>query len=671
MLTPASFAAFIVILVGGLIYWSNPSRRVNRAVCFGSVHIAIWLGCLHIAMTVNPIYGAFWVRLTSAVGSLFPLNFWMVKESIVQPADTSLRDSLRRNWPWLLVAVVLVWVPFTDYFIPSHSTPERHVYGWAYFTYAWVLLGIYGILILSSFRSSTTLKGAPRLELQIWLGGGCAMLIAIMATMALNAITGDRMYIRMQPLFTLIFYAGVSYVVTARRIFNARQILLVVVEKSILVGTVAVVAYVLDFSLSTFLPAPFAFVATTAATLWIAVELNGALDRWFQFYPQATAARQAAFAIARRESRIGDLENAFVSVLKGWGQSDHAVILSGTKGSLSGMGIKISESHPAVGALRQLRWATPERLARERPSAERKALAAFLAEHGLGVAVFGEGPSLTLILGVGVGASRRPFTYPQVAQLTELTSIIESVFERAHFSVAAQRAEQLATVGLLAASLAHEIRNPLVTIKTFVQLLPRHHQDESFRTKFFGLINDEVTRIDRLTEQLLDLASPRVYQAQNIALHPVLHASVELVVPKAADKNIEFMTNFQATPDFVFTDPSAAKQVLLNLCFNAIQAVETIEAKRWVKISTRNVTSGVEMAVQDSGPGIAEDIRPRLFQPFQSNKSSGFGLGLAICSDFLAGLDATISVDPKQPGHGASFRVVFPTAGAISASALT
>ena len=228
------------------------------------------------------------------------------------------------------------------------------------------------------------------------------------------------------------------------------------------------------------------------------------------------------------------------------------------------------------------------------------------------------------------------------------------------FSAKAQHAEQLATVGLLGASLAHEIRNPLVTIKTFVQLLPQHHQDAAFRDKFFRLIGDEVNRIDRLTEQLLDLASPRTYFAQSIELHPVLRASVDLVAAKAADKRIEFLTEFRAEPDHVFTDASAAKQVMLNLCFNAIQAAEAGATARWVKVSTRNTAAGVEMAVADSGPGIAPEIRPRLFQPFSTTRSSGFGLGLAICSDILANLNATISVDPPAAGCGATFRVTFP-----------
>ena len=292
----------------------------------------------------------------------------------------------------------------------------------------------------------------------------------------------------------------------------------------------------------------------------------------------------------------------------------------------------------------------------------------FLSQKKLGVVVIVEGTSLTSIVGVGIPASRRPYTYPQVTQLMELASIMESALERAHFSAKVQQTEQLATVGLLGASLAHEIRNPLVSIKTFVQLLPTHHQDPLFREKFFKLIGDEVGRIDQLTEQLLDLASPRTYEAKLIELHPLLRSSLDLVAAKASHRHIEFFTEFKAAPDAAFTDASAAKQVMLNLCFNAIQAVDEARdgGARWVKIATRNTAEGIEMAVMDSGPGIAPEIRPRLFQPFQTTKSSGFGLGLAICSDILGHLNARIAVDPPVPGQGATFRVTFPCQPSLS-----
>ncbi len=532
--------------------------------------------------------------------------------------------------------------------------------GWGYYAYMWSLLGLYSYMFFEAFRRSKKLTGVHRLELQIWLGGGCAMVSSVILTMALNTMTHNRIYIQVQPIFVLIFYGGIVFAITARRIFDARQILIVAIEKTLLVTLIAAAATLIYWAVGEVLPNPLDMLVTTAVSLWCAVTLSKWLDQAFHFYPQATDARQAAFAVARTETRVDALERMFLSVLKGWGQSERALLMHGAKDALQGGGMEVEGGGPFASEMRKLRWVTPERLARERPTPERMEVARFLQDHGLGVLVIGEGPTLSALVGVGLAASRRPFTYPQVMQLTELASIIESALERAVFAEKAQHAEQLATVGLLGASLAHEIRNPLVTIKTFVQLLPQHHQDPAFREKFFKLIGGEVNRIDRLTEQLLDLASPRTYVAEALELHPVLRTSLDLVAAKATDKNIRFLTEFGASPDWSFTDASAAKQVMLNLCFNAIQAVESRSGERWVRISTRNVANGIEMAVADSGPGIAAEIRPRLFQPFQTTKSSGFGLGLAICSDILANLNATIAVDPPVAGQGATFRVIFP-----------
>jgi signal transduction histidine kinase len=308
-----------------------------------------------------------------------------------------------------------------------------------------------------------------------------------------------------------------------------------------------------------------------------------------------------------------------------------------------------------------MKWVTPERLLRERESSARTNIERFIKEENLGILVLGEGPAFTTLFGVGVGPSRRPYTYPQVLELMELAAIMESALERAHFAAKVQRAEQLATLGLVGASLAHEIRNPLVSIKTFVQLLPTHHGDPVFREKFFRLIGGEVQRIDELTQQLLDLAAPRTYQAEALGLHAALRSGLELLQAKAAERSVRVETSWQADPDDVFTDAGVAKQVLLNLGFNAIQAAEEKGgADRWLRISTRRLAVGVEMAVSDSGAGIDPGFQRRLFQPFQTTRSRGFGLGLAICRDILANVHATITADQPVPGQGATFRVVFP-----------
>ncbi len=658
MLTSTSLLAAIAVLaVGGLILLSNPNRTVNRLVATCSAHISIWLLCVHFALTQSG--AVIWLQSACAVSAWLPFHYWMVKESIV---SSNLFAKLRHAYfPWVAVSTALAFICYTEYFIPSYSTPLNRVRGWGYYTYIASLFLLYMWVFSDGFRSFRKLTGIKRLELQVWLGGGCATAVTILTLMGINSVTHDLRYIIAQPVTVFIYYGITAYIITTYRIFNARQLIIVGTEKFILVSTVAAAAYAMDAALNNILPQTVAFLVTTAVSLWFAVSLSSKLDSFFSFYPQATAARHAAFIAAQHETRIDKLEGAFQNILKGWGQTDHAIILSGNKSGFSGGGIELNADSPIVAEMKQMRWATPERLARERFSLGREAVSAFLGTHQLGALVVAEGPSLTSLVGVGTAVSRRPITYPQVTQLLELSSIIEGALERAHFSAKVQHTEQLATVGLLGASLAHEIRNPLVTIKTFVQLLPKHHQDAAFREKFFRLIGDEVGRIDQLTDQLLDLASPRTYEAKMIELHPVLTASLDLVAAKAAHKNVRFLTDFNASPDQAFTDASAAKQVMLNLCFNAIQAAESHDLPdRWVRIATRNTEQGIEMAVADSGVGISPEIRPKLFQPFQTTKSTGFGLGLAICSDILSNLNASITVDPPVPGTGATFRVTFP-----------
>jgi len=658
MLSPTLSAAAVAVVVGAMAFWSNPRRRINRAFFTGSLHVAVWLACLGMALT-DKVHGQTWLRTTTAVGALIPFHLWFVKEALVGGHQTT-RILFVRSAGWFVSCALLAGITMTEWFVTKQSSREATGFGWGYHLYTVGIIAVYAALSFQTLRQSRQQVGVNRLELQIVLIGGSLAAVAVILLMGLRAVLAIPSLILLQPLVILTFYTGMVVAITTSRIFDARQILLVAARKTGLLVSVTVVVYFLDALLKNVLPESIALVATVAVALWFAGALSHWLDQVFHSYPEATAARQAAFAVTRRETRVDKLEAAFGNVLKGWGQSELALVMSGAKGALSGGGFALPDDGTVLRAMQQLRWATPERLARERPTPDRQTLLRFLTEQGLGVLVLAEGPSLTTLIGVGVAASRRPFTYPQVTQLQELASIIENALERAHFSVKAQRAEQLATVGLMGASLAHEIRNPLVSIKAFVQLLPQHYQDPVFREKFFHLIGDEVMRIDRLTEQLLDLASPRVYSSQLVSINTVLNSTLELVTAKADDKHIKFLTDFQALPDEVYTDPSAAKQVILNLCFNAIQALEGRSGERWVKLSTSKVDKGVEVLMEDSGPGIAPEIRPRLFQPFQSTKSSGFGLGLAICNDILTGLDATITVDPAVPGRGATFRLVFP-----------
>ena len=603
--------------------------------------------------------GLYWVRITASIGAYIHLHLWIVKETVVNK-DESIRLKLLRGWRWVVPTLLLSLIPYTVWFMPQNSSASSPWAGQGYYVYLFGLVTFYVVLCRQAIGQTRIQSGGSRLELQVFLLGGSAVALAVIGLMVLRSVFDLAWASQLQSVIVLGFYLATVAAMTTRRVLDARQIVLICTEKFLLIGATACFAFAVDSLLAPIMPRSLDLVVTTGLALWFATVFGRWLDQKFHFYPEASRARQAAFNAAGKEAQLPRLRLAFLPILKGWGQTDEAMILSGGVGSVEGGGVEVPDDSPVSTTLRRIRWATPERLARERSTPERAALAQFMTDHRLGVLVSNEGPTLRVIVGVGVSASRAPYTYPQVTQLLELAAIIEGALERAQLSAKAQHAEQLATVGLMGASLAHEIRNPLVSIKTFIQLLPNHYQEPAFREKFFGLIGGEVGRIERLTEQLLDMASPKVYAAQLMPLHPVLESGLELVMTRAAAKSVAVKREFNAAPDLAFVDPAAVKQVLLNLCFNAIQAAELKTGDRWLLVSTRNTSSGIELAVSDSGPGILEEVRAKLFQPFQTTKSSGFGLGLAICKDILGNLNAGINVDPPAPGRGASFRVIFP-----------
>jgi signal transduction histidine kinase len=643
--------AAAVAIVGFAAFWSNPRRAVNGGFFALSLLVALWLICLTFVLQSGTT-GQIWYRMTAIVGVFVIVPLWFIKEAIIGERGSAREILIRSRW-WvvgcsLLGAIRVSEVSYANLNLSFHL-------------YFIGLAVMYALLLRMTVVEMRVQTGVKRLELQIVLLGGGATALTVVGLLVFRNILGVLWLIRLVPVVVLLFYTGTVVAITTSRVFNARQILAVGVQNFILVTVVAAAAYGIDHILAGVLVDPVAWMFTIGFALWLSVLLKTWLDRVFDFYPQGKMVRQAAFAVAQRERTVEKLEEAFRSLLAGWGHAESALIMSGNKQALSSGTLQLDGDGPVMRTIRELRWVTPERLARERSTADREALAKFLSEQQLGVLVIEDGLTLTTLVGVGLSAARRPFTYPQVTQLAELASIVESALERAHFSAKVQHTEQLATVGVLGASLAHEIRNPLVSIKTFVQLLPTHYNDPAFRNKFFRLIGDEVSRIDQLTDQLLDLSTPRVYMAQMVDLHPFLLSGLDLVAAKASHRQVQLQTDFQASPDRAFTDASAAKQVMLNLCFNAIQAVEACEeSARWVKISTRNVGNRIEMSVSDGGPGISPEIRPKLFQPFQTTKSTGFGLGLAVCSDILANLQASISVDPPESGRGATFRVTFP-----------
>ncbi len=594
---------------------------------------------------------------------MLPLQLWHMMDSILWPKAKA-RQVLSRMWPMAVFVGAVGVIPLTGWFIPANSTPSDPLIGAGYYVFYAGLLASNLLLIVRSIYYSRSTQGIERTELRVVLLGGAFSVMAVIVLALLSSFFDVPIPVFVSPLVATGFFLAVATVITTHRIFDARHVFLFTLQHLLtLMVAVAVGSVVWMGSRSLFSEWP-SLVMSIGAVLLASSWWGAKADKLLLRFPQGAQARNAAYRVAEKEVDENRLIKGFIEIVNGWGGTSHSVLLHAPPGELD-FGCEEGIATESLAAeLAAMKWVSPERLLRERSTPARRLLERFLAEKRLGALLLCEDPTLQVVVGAGVRASRRPYTHLEILQLQELASIFESALSRSMFVRKAQRAEQLATVGLLGASVAHEIRNPLVSIKTFAQLLPNHYDDARFRDRFSRLIVDEVARIDRLTEQLLDLSAPKEYQQSKVALHDVVRDAVLVIMGRTGSQPVRIETQLEAQPDGVWSDANGLKQVLLNLCFNAVQAHECSfkreQAAIEVRVSTRNVNGRIELAVADNGPGIPTDKRVHMFEPFHSTKSKGFGLGLTICRDILAKLDSTIALDPFVEGEGAIFRVSLP-----------
>ena len=222
-----------------------------------------------------------------------------------------------------------------------------------------------------------------------------------------------------------------------------------------------------------------------------------------------------------------------------------------------------------------------------------------------------------------------------------------------------RRTDRLASLGSLTAGLAHEIRNPLVAIKTFLDLLPKRYRDKEFRGDFLKLTTAEVDRIDTLVTGLLNFARPSQPTVQKNNVNQVIEEVISLMAAEAKKKNIAIDTNLQKISQAMF-DQDQMKQVLLNLFLNAIEATS---ARGKISVASRNIQKNgmeyVQVEIADTGKGIPEKIVEQIFDPFFTTKGKGVGLGLSISHQIVQEHHGTIEVESRAK-KGTTFFVNLP-----------
>lgn len=276
-----------------------------------------------------------------------------------------------------------------------------------------------------------------------------------------------------------------------------------------------------------------------------------------------------------------------------------------------------------------------------------------------------------------LGAVAGPVTFTQEggvdeieAGLSQMEQHIVALVERLQQSeMQMLRSEQLAAVGQLAAGLAHELRNPLMPIKTLVQTAIERGGGKGLTDQALVVIEREIQRLETSIQTFLDFARPQVPAKVRFDLVDRVHQTLELVSTRARQQGIEIRGHLPAEPLMIEADSGQVQQVLLNLLLNGMEA---LTAGGVIEVSASHVPDvhgdTVVLEISDNGPGLDEAVLGRIFEPFVTTKETGTGLGLSICQRLIQGHGGSI-VAGNLPSGGAVFTITLPVSESPAADA--
>ena len=255
------------------------------------------------------------------------------------------------------------------------------------------------------------------------------------------------------------------------------------------------------------------------------------------------------------------------------------------------------------------------------------------------------------------------FLTDESEEITGVVAVIRDVTEIKDLNEEVARHKRLAALGKLSAGIAHEIRNPLSSIRGLAQFIHNSFSKTDERKEDLKTIIQEVDRLNKLVVQVLDFAKLKKPNLTKFSLNDLIRNIAELFKLEIKNKQIKF--NLELSPDIsqIQADEDQVRQILMNVIINAIQA---IPKKGEIKIKTEKALlrgeSAIKLIIKDSGVGIPEKDFNQIFDPFFSTKEKGSGLGLSIVYKLTEAHQGEIKVESKE-GEGTKFVIFLPQKG--------
>lgn len=250
-----------------------------------------------------------------------------------------------------------------------------------------------------------------------------------------------------------------------------------------------------------------------------------------------------------------------------------------------------------------------------------------------------------------------------MGEITGVVAEIRDVTEIKNLNEEIARNKRLAALGKFSAGIAHEIRNPLSSIRGLAQFVYNSFSKTDERKEDLNAIIQEVDRLNKLVFQVLDFAKLKKPNLTRFSLNDLIRKITELFKLEIEDKQIKFSPELSPDISKIQADEDQVRQILMNAIINAIQAVPK---KGEIKIKTEKCLIkggfGLKLIIEDNGVGISEKDLNQIFDPFFSTKDKGSGLGLSIVYKLIEAHQGEIKVESKE-GEGTKFVIFLPQKG--------
>lgn len=240
-------------------------------------------------------------------------------------------------------------------------------------------------------------------------------------------------------------------------------------------------------------------------------------------------------------------------------------------------------------------------------------------------------------------------SYQQLKELTELRIQAEE-----HL----RKVDRMATLGELAAHMAHEIGNPLGSIKGAAEILCDDYTEGSDKYEFVQILIQETQRLNAAIQDFLGFGKPRALELVESDLNQLIQTAVQFITPQCIQQAISVELLLDDTLDDILMDPRKMEQAILNILFNAIAAMP--EGGTLTLSTGHEVPHFARIEIEDTGEGIPESLLDKIFEPFLTTRSDGTGLGLAIVRRIIEAHRGRISVESHE-GKGTRFTILIPT----------